>query len=101
MAIVFAQQKKIQRSLILIFVIVILITAIVIWQGFSKKEIEIPTEGVTIFPREEVKIDFEILKNPVLKELWSFPEIEPFKEIISAEGKPIQKVGRENPFLPF
>jgi len=90
MAIVYLKQKKIQRILILIFIIVLLIIATVIWQGFFKEEKETFLEEL-ILPREEVKIDFDFLKSPFLEELQPFSEIEPLEE----------EIGRENPFIPY
>lgn len=91
MAVVFIQQRKIQRNLILIFIGVILVTAFVLWLGFFKEEkITPPKEPFEV--RKEIKIDFGVLKNPLLKALQSFSEIEPLEE---------EKLGRENPFLPY
>lgn len=106
MPIVFAQKRKNQRILIIVFVVVLLITAIVIWQGFFKKEKttgEYYFEGNVVFPQEEIKIDFNVLKNPLLNELQSFSEIEPLKEnttTIKGKIEMTGKKGRENPFLP-
>lgn len=45
-----------------------------------------------ILPRMEgIRINFEILRNPLLEELQTFEEIQPYKD----------QVGRENPFLPY
>ncbi len=101
MAITFLKQQKIQKSLIFIFTAVILITIIVIWQGFFKKETEVLPEEIFLPLRKEIKINFEIFKNPVLEKLQPFTEIEPFKETISVEGEIEEKLGRENPFLPY
>lgn len=103
MAIVYVQQKKTQRNLILVLVVVFLIIAFIIWQGFFKKEIGLPPEGELRFPREEVKVNFGIFKNPLLQSLQPFPDIQPFKESTSTLGRIIieEKLGRENPFLPY
>lgn len=101
MAIVFTKQKKNQRNLIIVFILVMIVTFLVIWQGFFK-------EGGTIFPEEpflppqkEIKINFEILDHPALKEFEPFVEIEPFQEIPPVQGQPEKKIGRENPFIPY
>ncbi len=101
MAIVFLQQKKFQKNLILIFLAALLIMAVVVWQGFFKKETGQPLPEILSSGQEEVKIDFEILKSPFLKGLQPFPEIEPFQEATPTEGKLPEKVGRENPFIPY
>jgi hypothetical protein len=90
MAIVYIKQKKIQKTLILVFTAILLIIAFVVWRGFSEEKEEAFLEKL-IVPREEVKIDFDFLKRPFLEELQPFSEIEPLGE----------EVGRENPFVPY
>jgi len=90
MAIVFLQKRKIQNYLILIFIGVLLITTIVIWQGFFRKE-KIPLPEEVLRPPKKAEINFEVLKNSLLKNLEPFQEIPPFEK----------EVGRENPFLPY
>ncbi|MDD2696804.1 MAG: hypothetical protein PHE52_01440 [Candidatus Pacebacteria bacterium] len=91
MAIVFLQQRKIQRNLIIVFLFVFIVTVIVIWQGFFKKESEVLPGETILLPKEEVKIDFDFFKNAQLQKLLPFAEIQPF------EGE----IGRDNPFLPY
>lgn len=88
MAITFIQKRKTQQYLIFVFIALFLITIIILWQGFFKKEI-IPSSGP--LKHSEVKINFEVLKNPI------FQDFQPFKEIAPFEGE----TGRENPFLPY
>ncbi len=90
MAIVYLKQKRIQKTLILVFMAILLIIAFVVWQGFLEEKEEAFLEKL-ILPREEVKIDFDFLKSPFLEELQPFSEIEPFEE----------EIGRENPFLSY
>lgn len=90
MVIVYIKQKKIQKILILVFIAILLIIAFVVWQGFFREEKETFLEEL-ILPREEVKIDFDFLKGPFLKELQPFSEIEPLEE----------EIDRENPFVPY
>lgn len=101
MAIVFLQQKKIQKGLVLVFILALLITAIVVWQGFFGKEREVYTTETIIPFQKEVKIDFETLKNPILQKLQPFLEIKPIEEIPLVEGEPAEEGGRENPFIPY
>ncbi len=100
MAIVFEKQKKTQKNFILILIVVFLITIFVVWQGFFKKETKIFFETLTP-TKKEIKINFEILKNPLLETLQSFSAIKPFEETPSTPGKPGEKLGRENPFIPY
>jgi len=90
MAITFFQKRKIQRYLIPVFIGAFLITGIIIWQGFFKKE-EPPLPEEVLRPFKKIKINFEILKSLLLEELQPFEEIPPFEE----------EIGRENPFLPY
>lgn len=99
MAITFLEKRKIQRYYIIIFGIILLVTTLVIWRGFFVKEKPIFLEEVTK-PLKKVEIDFNILENPILKELQPFEEIEPFREVI-VEEEIIEKIGRENPFAPY
>lgn len=100
MAIVFEKQKKTQRILILIFIVLLLATIIFIWQGFFKEEEGFIPSGPPLV-RKEIKINFDVLKNPILGELQPFFEIEPFKEVPSSPEQPEKKIGRENPFIPY
>jgi len=102
MAIVFLQEKKTQKNLIIIFIIVMAITVFVIWRGlFKKNESALPVEELQIFPKKEVKINFNVFKNPILAELQIFTEIIPFKETTSTQTKIPEKLGRENPFISY
>lgn len=95
MAVVFLQQRKVQKGLLIVFALIVFIIAFVIWQGFFEKAKEEGTlvEDLIIFSRQEVKIDFEALKDPFLEELQGFSQIQPLAED--------QVIGRENPFLPY
>ena len=88
MAIVFLKEKKKEKYLIFALAIVLIFTIIVIWRGFFIKPKLISPPA----PKPpEIKINFEILKNPILKNLQPFEEIKPTTE----------SVGRENPFVPY
>lgn len=101
MAIVFLEQRKTQRNLILIFFALIFIISIIVWRGSSKEESStIISEEFSPSLEKKVEINFEILKNPVLEKLQPFLDIAPLE--VSATGtKPLIKVGRENPFIPY
>jgi len=92
MAIVFVEQIKKQKYLILVFGIVIfLIMAVILWEGFLAKE-KPPEVGIFPIPTKKIKINFEIFKNPLLEEL------QPIEKIVPETGI---KPGRDNPFLPY
>ncbi|MDP3093940.1 MAG: hypothetical protein Q8N16_04300 [bacterium] len=88
MAIVFSENRKKQRYLILIFVVVALLTAGIFWFGVLRK----PSPELPAFslPAKGVNIDFSVFKKPILKDL------ELFEEIPNFEGESY----RENPFSP-
>lgn len=91
MAITLVQRKKIQQSLILVLVAVLLITSVVIWFGFfSKSEVEPMFEPVSP-ALQQVEIDFGVLELPLLKNLDN-----PQEDVEEPEAP-----GRRNPFLPF
>ena len=87
----FLEKTKKQKYLIIVFLVVILITALVIWRGFFIKEK--PSEKVISKPKREIQIDFETLKNPILE------EFQPIEKIIPL-GPEIE-IGRENPFISY
>ena len=91
MAILFLEKTKKQRYLLIVFLIIILIFALIIWRGFFVKEK--PPEKVIPKPVKKIEIDFETLKNPILE------NFEPVEKIIPL-GPEIE-IGRENPFLPY
>lgn len=84
-------RTTIQKYLPYILIGMLLITAIVVWQGFFKKEKPILPE--IIFIPQKIEIDFECLEDPILRELQPFEKIKPFEE-----GT---EIGRKNPFLPY
>jgi len=90
MAITFFEKEKRQRNLILVFIVIVLITALTLWIGYFKPE-KTPTLQVPP-PIEKLEIDFEILKNPFLEELQIFEELPILPE---------EEIGRENPFIPY
>ena len=91
MAITFIQRKKIQQSLILVLVAVLLITTIVLWLGFFKKGGAAPSLDIVAPALKPVEINFGVLDMPFLKTLEAPPE-----SVLEPESP-----GRSNPFLPF
>jgi len=91
MPILFLEKIKRQKYLIIVFLIVILITAFVLWKGFFVKEK--PPEEVISKPVKTIEIDFETLKSPILENFEPLEKIPPLGPEI--------KIGRENPFIPY
>jgi hypothetical protein len=90
MPITFLQQRKKQEILVIVFILIVFFILIVWGKSLLKGKpfTFLPPEFI---PEEKIKINFEILKDPFLKELQPFEKIFPF------EGEE----GRENPFLPL
>ena len=84
------QQKEKQKYLILILVVVFIVSAFVVYQGFVKEEKPPITESPYI-PSQKIKIDFGILNDLILEQFKDYERIQSF------EGK----IGRENPFIPI
>ena len=99
MAITFLEERKVQRRYILIFLLIILITVWVVWRGLFVKEQPVSPAGV-LKQAKKIELDFKILDNPILQELRLFEDIKTYGEEISG-GEAIEKVGRENPFVPY
>ena len=87
----FTQQRKRDQILILLFFGVLLVTSIVLWQGFSKKGAKVLPPETNILPTKQVEIRFDVLKGQGLETLQAKPEPSPL---------PV-RIGRENPFVPF
>jgi len=89
MAVDFIQKNKKQKYLLFIVLGLAVVTFIILWFGYFNKEEELPTvEGVYI-EKKNTKINYELLENPLLKELV------PFESAPSYDGN----LGRENPFV--
>jgi len=91
MAITFLEKRKRLRYFVPVLIITILVTAFVIWQGFFVQEGLPVAEEIVEIPIKKIKIDFQVLKNPIFEDLQPFEEIPPFEV----------EIGRENPFLPY
>ena len=100
MAIVFLQQKKLQKVLIFVLATLLIITVVVIWRGLFQKETSSAGEGIILLPEKKVEIDFGVFDNPLLEKLQPFFQIEPLKERVPGVEES-EEIGRENPFLPY
>lgn len=93
MAVTFVEERKKQKKLILVFILLIMATIFVLILGFGKKILPggiIQTEMV-MPTLKKIEIDWSILESQKLKDLEPFEKIKPFEE----------KPGRENPFKPY
>jgi len=88
MPITFIEPKRRKYYLILLFIVILIGALFLIWNYFFLKPV--PSVSKPTPPRE-IKINFEILKNPILEKLQPFEFIPLFEE----------KPGRENPFTPY
>ena len=84
----FIEPKRKKQYLLLLLGAIIVGILFLVWNYFLAKP-TLPVFQPT--PPPEIKINLEILKNPILEQLEPFETISPF------EGE----VGRENPFLPY
>lgn len=89
MAITFIQEKKKQKYLLLAFGAILVIIIIIILIGFGRDKIVVSVPQLP--PKKTISINFNVLENPILKELSPFEEISPFGD----------EKGRGNPFLPY
>jgi hypothetical protein len=90
MAILALREKEKQNKLFLLFIVLaVLLTTVVIVGLFGKGKVFSRPTPTLIEPRK-IEINFDILKNPALKQLKLFEEIK----------LPATK-GRQNPFLPY
>jgi len=87
----FVQEKKKQKYLIIVFSIIILISVLVLWFGYLRKSQPGSSPVSMSSYQAEIKINFAVLENSLLK------QFQPFEKVIPFEG---QK-GRSNPFLPY
>jgi len=101
MAIVFTKQRRSQRILIIVSLLIIVISAIVLGQMFLKKEVPYVPPELSLPPAREIKINFDVLEK--IKQFQPFVEIQPLKEVTPTEEEGVEevKIGRENPFLPY
>jgi hypothetical protein len=84
----FIEPKRRKQYLILLLIVIILGILFLAWNYLINKHVpSIPKPT----PPPEIKINFDILKNPLLEELEPFEKIPAFEE----------KIGRENPFIPY
>ncbi len=75
MAIKFVKERERQKYLIGGFIVVLIITASVLWFGYFEKEETVALSPIAAAPIREIKINFEILENPLLIEFQPIERI--------------------------
>jgi Na+/melibiose symporter-like transporter len=88
MVIVLPKSKRRQQYLILLLIVIIFGISFLVWNYFLAKPAPLVFQPT---PPPEIKINFEILKSPILEQLVPYEKISPFQE----------EIGRENPFTPY
>ncbi len=102
MAISFIQKQKKQKYLSFVLIAIIVIMGFVVWFGYfqtSQPKLLSGTAQTKVI--KKIEIDFSVLKSPILKILEPFDEIGSYQAATSAEYALPEKVGRDNPFIPF
>lgn len=84
----FIEPKRKKQYLFLLLGVLIVGALFLVWNYFLVKT---PSVIVQPQPPPEIKINFEVLKSPILEQFESFEVISRF------EGE----IGRENPFTPY
>ncbi|MBI2450401.1 MAG: hypothetical protein HYV47_02610 [Candidatus Nealsonbacteria bacterium] len=92
MAIIFTEERKKQRYLILALTLIIFSILFVVWLGLSRGEEAETAVAIPItYPLPEVEINWQALENIRGKTPQPFAEIGEFKG----------RFGRDNPFIPY
>lgn len=91
MAIKFIKERKKQKILMLITALIIGVALVISWFGYFRKEKITPP--VLVAPPKKIEINFEVFRNPLLKEFQPFEKVPPFP---FKDG-----IGRKNPFIPY
>lgn len=91
MPIDFIRQRKKQKYLTLIVIVLCIIIAVVLWFGYFKKPEPLLETIPLSIEAKQIKIDFNVLESQFLQKSQIFEKISSF------EGE----IGRDNPFLPY
>lgn len=90
MAIIFTQEKKKQRYLLIVLGLIVLLFLGIVWWSFSAEETSQPSvEPAIVLP--EVTVNFDVLKSPALEGFQMLADIP------TLQGT----VGRSNPFISY
>jgi hypothetical protein len=90
MATNFSEKNNKQKYLVILLVVVVLVTFFILRKDIFKR-FSTSSPKVEVFSAKNISINFEILKNPIIKDLQSVSKINPF----------VGKSGRENPFISY
>lgn len=103
MAIVFKRRQKIQKNLLFAFAFIVLATLAVflLRSSVENPSAFTPPASAAVKP---ININFDVLKSESLRELQPFPRIEVVSPTTTATSTEVglpEKVGRDNPFIPY
>ncbi len=90
----FVEEKKKQKRLIVVLIIIVLVTIVILKRDYFSKEGGkgfFSQSSVSVVNYPEIKIDFSVFDNELVKNL------SPFERISQFQGEK----GRDNPFLPY
>jgi len=97
--------EKRQKTFLIIFVLVIVVTVGVLWRGFFVKQFEkirasfnVPIEPVSI---PEITIDFSLFTRLPFDKLQPFRDIPPLEAATGTTATGTTRVGRVNPFISY
>jgi hypothetical protein len=90
MATNFSEKNNKQKYLIILLAAVVLVTLFILRKDIFKK-FSISQPVLEVFLAKNIPINFEVLKNPIIKELQPVFKIGPFEGVL----------GRENPFISY
>lgn len=82
-------QKKNQKYLALILLVVVCVTGFAIWKGFFEKAPELESVSVPPVFRKDIRINFSFLEDKIFKEIQNSP----LPRLLP------QNIGKTNPFL--
>lgn len=91
MVVQLSKNKRRQRILLVVLIVIIIITVLIWLFGFSRSKKPALVAPPVLVLVKEIKINFELLRDPRLKEFRPFQEIPPFG----------MEPGRDNPFLSY
>lgn len=89
MAVDFVEKKKKQKYLLFFGLGLVAVTAVILYFGYFNAGEELSVPDTTIIAKKNIKIKYEVLENPLIKDLL------PFESAPLYEGD----LGRENPFV--
>jgi hypothetical protein len=95
----FIENKRKQKKLAAIFVVLLVVTAAILYFGLINPPSFSPTLGDYNIQKPDINFNLDILEDPVLNALEPFLEIQAVDPLDATSV--VGEIGRENPFLPF